>query len=162
MAALIELGALLSEVSEAIPFVVEFHALDLPNAGSIRPPFNPETFNERIEPVWEERRTPGSLAPLSDWQGNRAKRVPIKQMIQDQAGEAFRTEAFLRVLEEWATRPTEATQEPTLVLVSWGVHQHIGSITNLEINRLRYDERGEATLAEYSFDLITNAKVRPQ
>ena len=150
MAALIELGALVTDVSQLVPFIVEYHALDIPNAGSIRPPFNPETFSERIEPVWEERRNPGSITPRSDWQGNRAKRVPIKQMIQDQEGESFRTEAFLRVLEEWATRPTEATQEPTLILVSWGVHQMIGSISNLEINRLRYDARGEATLARHA------------
>lgn len=120
-------------------------------------PINAESDARALPQTWADRGAMGTRTPKLDWQGNGAATVAIRALVQ--APENLRLEAdFLRPLELLRERINPTTQEPPLVIVTMGARQYRGSLTELNVERLRIDARGDALTAQVTMTITENAK----
>lgn len=138
------------------PYTTTLTILDGVSAEVIRMPYNAESWTRDLPQGWKERGIPGARASISDWEGNPAATSSWRALLQ--LPRAIDLEArILRPLEQIRERIVQATQEPPLVILTMGTHQYRGHL-RVEINRLRTDSAGDATLAEVSLTITDNAK----
>jgi hypothetical protein len=132
---------------------VTLFARDIPDEAVITFPYAPHEVTVAPVPAWTARKAAGAIAPRMDWTGNGPKKVTISTK-QSAAPGDLRLETFLGRLMNWATFPTDLTQAPTQVLMSWGDHVFSGVLTVPVVKKEVMDDRGNALVATLSFALM--------
>jgi len=131
--------------------------LDYLNPLVLRFPINPESDSHDSPQGWSDRGALGQVNPKLDWTHNPAGSLSFKALVQ--APDSVRLEAdFLRPLELLRERIVPSTQEPPLVIATFGTRQYRGCISSLNVTRLRQTAQGDAVTAEVSITIMENSK----
>lgn len=133
--------------------VVTLSARDIPDEDTIRFPYAPNEVTIAPVPSWSARKAAGAITPRMDWTGNGPKKVTVSTKQSASPGD-LRLETFLRRLMNWATFPTDLTQEPTRVLMSWGDQTFSGVLTVPVVKKEVVDDQGYALVATINFSLM--------
>lgn len=116
-------------------------------------PYSPHEISITPSPGWTARKAAGAETSKMDWTGNGPERVSLNTRQQARPGDTGRLENMISKLKTWATRPTDLTQMPSRVSMTWGDYFYVGVITGLVIKKEVVDDRGNALVAGISFTL---------
>lgn len=128
--------------------------VDVPDGPILQFPYSPHEISITPNPVWSERKAAGAVVSRMDWTGNGSSKVNINTRQKAFPGETERLENLLATLTAWATLPTDLTQMPTRVAMSWGDFLYTGVLKNLVIKKEVVDDRGNSLVAAVSFTLM--------
>jgi hypothetical protein len=121
-------------------------------------PYNPEGWERSMSVNWRPRGAAGVEMDESDWQGNEPSSLSISNYILQMDDAELLEFGVLIPLEQWAQRVDSRTQEPPLMLLSFGIHTYSMALVRLSVNRTLTDARGHALKAEISMEFIENRK----
>jgi hypothetical protein len=139
------------------PYTLTLVVLNPARPRVIRYPINPESYERSFGQAWKDRGVIGQRSAKLDWEGNAPTTNSFTAIVQ--APEEIRLEAdFLHELEGLKDELVPETQEPPLVIATFGTKQYKGAITQLTVRRLRQNRLGDALQAEVSITLTENDK----
>lgn len=139
------------------PWQLTFEALDLPDQGLLRLPYNPESISIKASPNWEQVMVAGAERPRSIWTHNSPREISWNHTLHVGPGLTLGTEAVLITLEDWATSIVLETQRPTRVRLTLGdARQYVGHIDSFTYDTRLIRDDGFILVAEYSITFKEN------
>lgn len=135
--------------------VVVLSRVDVPGGSVLTFPHAPNEVTIVPAPSWKDRRAAGAVASSQDWTGNASEKVSVSTRQSVPAGASpNRLETLINGLRAWSKKPTDLTQAPSRVAMSWGDYYYTGVLSNLSIKKEVVDDRGNALVASISFTLL--------
>lgn len=137
-------------------FVIEERRADNRRPIRIVLPYNPDEWDRSFSINWRARNASGVRRDKSDWQSNEPSSLTVSDYRLQMDPEVL--EGLVGSLESMAQLVDDITQEPPLLLLSFGIHVYEMVLTRLNVRRVQTDERGYATEAVINMEFVENPK----